>query len=163
MLNRKHLAAAFASLCLMQTASFAGNLTAPKMDEAVKSYKDRQYAQSLAQFRQLHNSGTCNELIHYYMALCYQGMNQISSARTEYATVMKGRSTALRQNAQYALSQIDRWNRHRSYSGNGPSNWQQMPLMASNRKGGISTTSSGPGGPIKEIIIDMPAPSGGGC
>lgn len=163
MLILKRIVPVLASLLVLQGASFAGNLTAPKMDEAVKSYRDRQYSQSLAQFKQLHNSGTCNELIHYYMALCYQGMNQIASARTEYMTVMKGRSAPLRQNAQYALSQIDRWNRHRSYEGNGPSSWQQTSLLASRRGGSSRPGASSSGGPLKEIIIDMPAPSGGGC
>ncbi len=135
----------------------AGSLTVPKFEDCCKSYKEKKYAQALAQFRQLHNSGTCNEHIHYYMALCCQSLNQVAQARKEYEAVMKGKVPALKAYSQTALANLNRWSQHRAYEGNG-NNFARYS-SGSQFSGARSKVEA----PLKEIIVDMPPPSGGGC
>lgn len=111
-------AVVFCALFFLGSA-YASNMTSNGLDEAVKSYKDRKYSQSLGQFKQLHDAGMCNSLIHYYMALNYQSLNQIAAAKQEYQTVARGSNNSLKQNAEVALASLDRWSQHRSYAGNG--------------------------------------------
>lgn len=149
------IALALAVALLPSTAALANN---PKLDEAVKSYKDRKYSQSLNQFKVLHDGGMCNELVHYYMALNYQSLNQITSARKEYATVVQGRSPSLKANAQSALNAMSQWSQHRAYEGNG--NIFQRSGSGSGRPQ-IATklqTANRPG--ANEINFEIPAPQG---
>lgn len=99
----------------------AGNVTAtPMFNEAVQAYNGRRYAEALKKFNSLVQSGHNTDMVHYYMALCYQGQNQISMAKAEYSLVSaQSHDPALRGNAQRALASIDRWSAHRSYEGNG--------------------------------------------
>ena len=165
--NKRSLALSLLVILTLPCGIDASNLTVPKMDDAVKSYKDRKLAQSLAQFKQIHDAGTCNELIHYYMALCYQGLNQINMARQEYTNVTKGKVPGLKAMSQNALNSLNRWGQHRSYEGNG-NNFQRYSVAssktgASGARGSNSGNITGSNGKLKEIIVDMPPPTGGGC
>lgn len=161
--NKRNLALSLLIMITWPSLAGASNLTVPKMEDAVKSYKDRKLAQSLAQFKQIHDAGTCNELIHYYMALCYQGLNQINMAKQEYSNVVKGKVPSLKAMSQNALNSLNRWGQHRSYEGNG-NNFQRYSLASSRtgsagRAGGAGSPSSGK---LKEIVVEMQPPAGGG-
>jgi hypothetical protein len=92
---------------------------AAQFDDASKAYKDKKYSQSLSQFKQLHDSGRCNDMVHYYMALCYQSLSQISFAQSEYTLVSQSKDVNLKTYATQALSAIDEWKQHRLYQGSG--------------------------------------------
>ncbi len=141
--------------------TFASNLTSrpAQYSEAVQSYKDKKYSQSLAQFKRMHDAGMCNDMVHYYMALCYQSLSQIAAAKSEYYTVARSKNAALRQNAQYALASLDQWNQHRLYQGNG----NNFSRYSTARSGGSSFSSSYRPPPLKEITIEMTPPAGGRC
>jgi hypothetical protein len=106
---------------VLPAAVLASNLTVgtPQFDEATRAYKEKKYAQSLAQFRQMHEAGLCNDTVHYYMGLCYQSLCQVAFARQQYTIVSQSKNANLRTNAQAALTALDSWELHRLYKGNG--------------------------------------------
>lgn len=126
-------------------------------DQAVKDYKARKYAAALVNLKKLHETNKCSDMSHYFMALCYQCMNQMSAAYSEYRNVAKSKDPSLKVMADRALLCIDRWNRHRLYQGNGN---DFARYSSPNTR---LASSSGPRleKPISEINIQMPPPSGG--
>ena len=83
--------------------ALSGALTngSPTFNEGVQAYNHRQYSQALSKFSELERLGQGSELVHYYMALSYQGLNQISMAKAEYSFVSaRARDAGLRVNAQ---------------------------------------------------------------
>ena len=158
MLGRKFWILTVTVLLASGNMAQSSNLTNVKMDDAIRSYNEHKYSQSLSQLRQLHIAGVCTDSVHYYMALNYQQLNQISSAKQEYQTVAKGKTPNLRANAQIALASLDRWSQHRSYEGNG---------NVFDRYSTVSSASSSkrykPGnGSAKEITFDIPINATGG-
>lgn len=133
----------------------ASNLSALKMDDAVKSYQERKYSACLGQLKQLHSAGLCTDTVHYYMALCYQQLNQIAAAKQEYQTVANGKTANLKANAQVALNSLERWSQHRSYEGNG-NVFSRYSSASSARRSPRSSP------PPKEISFDIPITSTGG-
>lgn len=114
----------------------AANITSGSalFSEGVTAYQSRHYAEALSKFTELVKNGQGGEMVHYYMALCYQGLNQIAKAKAEYSLVSaSARDPALRVNAQQGLNSIERWSQHRSYQGNG--NYFQRNSMISSRSG----------------------------
>lgn len=101
--------------------SQAANVTSiPLFNEGVQAYNKRSYSEALKKFNALIQSGHNTDMVHYYMALCYQGQNQIAQAKAEYSLVAgQSHDPSLRANAQRALSSIDKWSTHRAYQGNG--------------------------------------------
>lgn len=91
------------------------------IDEAIKDYQSRNYPQALSKLRDLSGKpGQPQDKIHYYMALCYQGTNQMSQAKGEYNWVYaNSKDNTLRYNAYQALQGMERWSAHRSYEGQG--------------------------------------------
>lgn len=144
------------AICLLCPAFAAPLTTVSKFDEAVKSYKDKKYSQSLSQLQKLHDGGMCTDTIHYYMGLCYQSLNQISAAKQEYETVAKGKTPALRANAETALAGLNQWSQHRSYQGNGNNFARYSTPNQVNRLGSRNSTVA------REISFDIPMPTGGG-
>ncbi len=140
---------------IVATPSLASNITSsPSLyNEAVQSYKDKKYSQSLSQFKKMHDRGLCNDMVHYYMALCYQCQSQVAAAKAEYSNVARSKSPNLRQNALYALASLDQWSQHRSYQGNGN-------VFQRYGTGGSSGRSFAP---PRSISIDVPISTGGGC
>lgn len=133
------------------SALLASNLTLnqPEYEQAVKDYKERKYSQTISRLRKLHETGQCNDMVHYYMALSYQCLNQIGSARQEYTNLSRSKSAVLKNNAQRALAALNQWSQHRLYEGNGNN---------------FSRYSSGPAriaAKPKPITFDIPAPTGG--
>lgn len=159
MLERKILILAAAMVVGQTSLAMASNLASVKMDDAVKSYNTRKYSQSLNQLQQLHSSGYCTDAVHYYMALNYQQLNQISAAKQEYQTVVKGKTPNLKANAQTALASLDRWSQHRSYEGNG-NNFARYSTMSS--ASGPKRYSPSNTGTAKEISFEVPVTMTGG-
>lgn len=125
----------------------AGNLT--NGDDPINLYNQRQYGKALTKFREVLKRNPKDTKTHYYMALCYQGLNQIKMAQSEYMWVYNngGNDKRLQYNAWVALSSIDRWSAHRAYEGQGncfayrsgaPPSYRPMAVIPP-----VSTTSTG--------------------
>ena len=92
----------------------------PAMTQAMADYKSRKYRDALTKLDGIVRTGQANDKAHYYKALCYQGINQMSTARNEYMWVYSnGRDPTLKYNAWQALTSMDRWSQHRDYAGQG--------------------------------------------
>lgn len=109
----------------------AANVTSiPLFNEGVQAYNKRSYSEALKKFNELIQSGHNTDMVHYYMALCYQGQNQIAQAKAEYSLVAgQSHDPSLRANAQRALASIDKWSTHRAYQGNG-NNFQRYSKVS---------------------------------
>lgn len=86
--------------------SMAGN---PAFEQAVQLYKSRQYASALAGFQAVLKTYPRDASTHYYMALCYQGMNQVSLARQQYEWVAASNDPTLRSFASSGLAQLQKF------------------------------------------------------
>ena len=103
-------------LFIVCQASFAN----PAFDKAVAAYNSRQYSQALSLFQSIISQNPSDAMSHYYMGLCYQYLDQMSSAQREYSWVMDhSNNQSLRGNAQQALQQLSQWGSHREYAGQG--------------------------------------------
>lgn len=113
----------FGPLVLVTTAlvlAFSqGTAAAPSaFDQAVQSYKAGRYSQSLAQFQAVSAANPADALSHYYMALCYQGLNQVASATQQYQWVATySRDPSLRSMAQAGLARLAQYSARRTYGG----------------------------------------------
>jgi thioredoxin 1 len=92
-----------------------------QLAEGISLYNARQYAQGLARLQSCLNApGTDLCAAHYYMGLCYQNLNQIGSAQSEYSWVVSHEGNpVLRYYAGQALAQLQQYKGRRTYDGNG--------------------------------------------
>lgn len=86
--------------------------------EGVKAYNQRQYRQALAFFQQASAAAPTDPLIHYYLGLSYQGLNQMSLAKQEYAYVSRCNNKILQIEANAALANLSKY--RTTYSGAAP-------------------------------------------
>lgn len=92
----------------------------PALTQAVQDYNAKKYRDAITKLDNLSRSGQANDKSHYYMALCYQAINQMATAKNEYMWVYSnGKDAKLRYNAWQALMSMDKWSQHRAYQGNG--------------------------------------------
>ncbi|MBY0547498.1 MAG: hypothetical protein K2W95_09415 [Candidatus Obscuribacterales bacterium] len=109
---------ALLALSVLAAPAFAGD--SPVLASAVQDYNQKKYRDALSKLDGLSRGGQANDKAHYYMALCYQGINQMATAKSEYMWVYsKGRDATLKYNAWQALKSMDKWSQHRAYSGQG--------------------------------------------
>ena len=110
------LAALLITISLNGHAS-AGQPPGVTFAQAVQAYKARQYSRALASFQEVARQVPSDAQTHYYMGLCYQGMNQMSLAKQEYSWVASSSNNAmLRTQSQQALANLGRYQTTRSGS-----------------------------------------------
>jgi hypothetical protein len=116
-------------------------LSAPAgYDQGVQAYKSRQYNVALGFFSNAARSAPADPAVHYYMGLCYQGMNQMTLAKQQYEWVAGyGSNAQLRSQAQAALGQLSKYST--SYAGSSSS---PVVAMAGSHGGGGQSAPSGP-------------------
>lgn len=144
LLKSSRVIAPFLLLVVILTPySQAANVTSiPLFNEGVQAYNKRSYSEALKKFNALIQSGHNTDMVHYYMALCYQGQNQIAQAKSEYSLVAaQSHDPSLRTNAQRALASIDKWSTHRAYQGNG-NNFQRYSKVNRMSPSGSSTIAA---------------------
>jgi tetratricopeptide (TPR) repeat protein len=91
----------------------------PAFDAAVQQFKARRYSAAVAGFQAALRANPTDAASHYYMALCYQSMNQMAQARQEYQWVItRGNNAQLRSFATSGISQLGKY--QTSYSGYAP-------------------------------------------
>jgi len=87
---------------------------------AIADYKQGRYKDAVVRLEDVDRRGLCNEGTHYYIALCYQCMNQTVLAKMHYQWVLQyGRDATLRAYSQAAYQQLAYYQSHRTYSGQG--------------------------------------------
>ncbi len=131
---------ALQSICLaigilfsMAGPSLAGEN--PALTQAVQDYNSKKYRDALTKLDGLSRSGKANDKAHYYMALSYQGINQMATAKSEYMWVYsKSADNTLRYKAWQALQSMERWSQHRSYEGQGNDFNRLSPVNSSGEK-----------------------------
>lgn len=85
--------------------------------EANELIKQRKYSEALGVLSTVQPQ---TELWHYYTALCYQYLNQMAKAKSEYMWVYSnGKNPQLKANAAIAYTQISQYQARRTYSGQG--------------------------------------------
>jgi hypothetical protein len=95
-------------------------LTNPTFKQAVNYFQIKNYAEALQGFQGLDSTGYCCDLVHYYIAQCYQNTNQTVAASQHYNWVVeRSTDTRLRSYADYANQTMAYYNAHRTYAGQG--------------------------------------------
>lgn len=88
--------------------------------QAIASYNSGKYSQALGQFQDLSHTEPTNAVVHYYLALCYQHLQQFEASIKEYQWVVTNSPyPALKANAQTGLQQLTHLKPSRSFSGSG--------------------------------------------
>jgi len=120
MANFLHRVVLASILCAGLTAA-PGNAAAPAgFDSAVADYNAKKLSAALSKLTAISQANPNHAQTHYYMALCYQGTNQIQLAQREYKWLYaNSKDASLRYNSYLALAQIQRWSAKRNYSGQG--------------------------------------------
>ncbi len=78
--------------------------------EGVKAYNNRQYNQSISFLLKAATQTPNDPMVHYYMGLSYQGMNQMTMAKQQYEWVAScNTNPALAAQAQTALTNLSRY------------------------------------------------------
>lgn len=96
--------------------SSASKKADPALKSVHESYSKGNYREALNKLANMPQT----DMTHYYAGLSYQGLNQLSSAASEYQWVATySKNERLRTNAQSALSTVQRYASRRTYSGNG--------------------------------------------
>ncbi len=80
-----------------------------QFDQAVQEYKAKHFAIALGKFKELSAKSPADGNARYYMALCYQGMNQMSLAKQQYEWVANNGRDPLRSYAQSGLIQLSKF------------------------------------------------------
>ncbi|MCA9805731.1 MAG: tetratricopeptide repeat protein [Cyanobacteria bacterium HKST-UBA02] len=98
--------------------------------QAVATYKNGNYAQALSQFKQVDAAFPNNAMVHYYIALCHQGLGHLNLARSEYQQVVNMGDARLAGLARQGLNQLS-GAKTQVYSGGSPSQISatQQPAM----------------------------------
>lgn len=89
------------------------------LEQAISAYKGHRYAEAVAQFDAYSKQAAADQATaHYYMGLCYQCLNQVGRAQSEFQWVVaNGRDQSLRSYAQTAINQLDVYKGQRGYQG----------------------------------------------
>ncbi len=99
-----------ASLFLLLSQPLSVFAASPAFDQAVQQYKARRYSTALSGFQTALKSNPSDAMTHYYMALCYQGVNQMAQARQEYEWVTRSSGNAQIRSFAYAgLAQLGKY------------------------------------------------------
>ncbi|MBI2810144.1 MAG: hypothetical protein HYX67_04860 [Candidatus Melainabacteria bacterium] len=92
----------------------------PTYKEAVGYFQKKNYAAAMKDFQVLDSTGYCSDMVHYYIAQCYQNTNQTVAAGQHYDWVLgKSKNPTLRRYAEYANQCIAYYSGHRTYGGQG--------------------------------------------
>lgn len=83
---------------------------ASEFDQAIADYKAHRYSQAIAAFQTISSKYPGDAKSHYYMGLCYQGLNQMTLAKQHYQWVVAySKDASLKSYSQSALAQLGRY------------------------------------------------------
>ncbi len=117
--------------------------------DGVRAYNGRQYSQALRYLSQAASEAPTDPMIHYYMGLSYQGMNQMTLAKQQFEWVASCRSNpVLAGQAQVAVQNLSRYKPTQS------SGWAGTTASTASSGGG-SPAASGQRASGKLKVIDF--------
>jgi tetratricopeptide (TPR) repeat protein len=122
-------------------------LAAPSFQEGMAEYNSGKYAHALGTFQTFKASYPNNALVHYYIALCQQGLGHIDQAKVEYKWVMESRDPSLATKAASGLAQLS--NIRTTGSGRATSSASVIPTASAP---GGSGSDKAPHGKVKTVI-----------
>jgi hypothetical protein len=109
---------------------------APGYRVAVTDYYKGRYGPAAQEFETLDRNGFCCDMVHYYIALCYQGCGQLTLAAEHFEWVTAySKDPKLRTYADTAYQQLAYYGGHRTYGGQG-NNFDKGMLARSGGGGG---------------------------
>ncbi|MBU6453574.1 MAG: hypothetical protein KGS72_17475 [Cyanobacteria bacterium REEB67] len=92
----------------------------PRFVKALQSYQKRDYRDAISNLEYVDAHGGCCEWTHYYLGLCYQGINQVGLAYRHYEWVTaRAKNASLRKYAQYGCDSVTYYAANRTYGGQG--------------------------------------------
>jgi pentatricopeptide repeat protein len=95
-------------------------ITTKSYKDALAAFNKKNYAEALRLFDGMDANGFCCDLVHYYIAQCYQLTNQTAAAQMHYDIVLnKSKDANLRRYAEYANETLAYYGTHRTYAGQG--------------------------------------------
>jgi thioredoxin-like negative regulator of GroEL len=114
--SRKAACSLLSLLTSLLASNFQGASAAPPgYAQAQSEFQAKHYAQALNGFQTVSRANPTDANSHYYMALCYQYMNQVAQATKEYQWVATySRDARLKAQAQAGLAQMGRYQSARS-------------------------------------------------
>lgn len=109
-------------LILSMFYCLTGALALPPSDfsKAINDYQAGKHSSAAALLEDLDKKGLCNDKVHYYLALCYQSLNQVARAQMHYQWVYTySKDPRLKYQAQVGWYQLAKYQSHRTYEGQG--------------------------------------------
>jgi hypothetical protein len=95
---------------------------APGYREAVVNFMNKRYGPAAAGFEKMDRGGFCCDLVHYYIAQCYDNLNQLQRAQLNYQWVSSyTKDPTLRVYSNYATQKLEYYAANRQYAGQGNS------------------------------------------
>jgi hypothetical protein len=92
----------------------------PGFVKACASYKNGKYLDAIKELEYIDTHGGCCQWTHYYLGLCYQGLNQVGLAYRHFGWVLSyGRDANLRRYSQYGQDTLSYYAANRTYGGQG--------------------------------------------
>jgi hypothetical protein len=135
----------------------------PVLTQAVQDYNGRKYKDALTKLDGLSRTGQASDKAHYYMALCYQGINQMNTAKSEYMWVYsRSKDATLKYNAWQAIQSMERWSQHRAYEGQGNSFSRTSPGNSSGEQFRQQRAAANAKADAEEATATRRGGSGGG-
>lgn len=92
----------------------------PGFIKACAAYKEGKYLNAIKELEYIDTHGGCCQWTHYYLGLCYQGLNQVGLAYRHFGWVLSyGRDVNLRRYSQYGQDTLTYYAANRTYGGQG--------------------------------------------
>jgi hypothetical protein len=105
--------------------------------DAVADFSHSRWGPCAEKLETLDRTGFCCDLVHYYIAQCYQNCNQLARAQQHYGWVTSySKDAKLRVYANYASNNLDYYGAHRTYGGQGNNFDRQVAGSAGGGGGG---------------------------
>lgn len=93
---------------------------APGYKDAVMNFTNKRYGPAAEAFEKMDRSGFCCDLVHYYIAQCYDNLNQLQRAQMHYQWVASyTKDPTLRVYSNYGAQKLAYYGANRQYSGQG--------------------------------------------
>ena len=104
-------------VAVLAPVSFAGASSGVTFQQALGDFQAKRFSQALSKFQTISRENRSDILSHYYIALCYQNMNQVALALPEYQWVATySKDPSLRSKAQAGAAQLARYQSTRNDS-----------------------------------------------
>jgi len=92
----------------------------PLFKQALVEFGNKRYGPAEQLFENLDKHGYCCDMVHYYMAQCYDNLNQTEAAQMNYQWVAAySKDATLVNYSIYGYEKLAYYDEHRNYAGQG--------------------------------------------